>query len=268
MKVQTKAEGGALPCSFRLAAALCAGSGNGLECWRCHTRGLPGRRLAMSTVPARPVAVPCLVLDNVDWRTYTRLLRIFAERRALRLTYDRGRLEIMSPLPEHEMDAEFLGRLVVALTEELGMPILSGGSTTFRRRRHQRGLEPDCCYWIANEPAIRGKRTLDLRIDPPPDLAIEVGVTSRPIDRMSIYAVLGVPQVWRLEDQTLTFNALGAKRKYSVVSHSLAFPLVTPADLLPFFALRANQDENSVVRQFRAWIQQRMGSGGAIPPVP
>src|SRR5579871_4690701 len=109
----------------------------------------------MSTVPAQSsVVVPCLLLEDVDWRTYTRLLHIFAERPAFRLTYDRGRLEIMSPLPEHEMDADFLGCLVRALTDELGLPILGGGSTTFRRRRYQRGLEPDRCYWIAHEPAV------------------------------------------------------------------------------------------------------------------
>jgi Uma2 family endonuclease len=222
----------------------------------------------MSTVPARSAAAPCIVLDNVDWRTYTRLLRIFAEHAAIRLTYDRGRLEIMSPLPEHEMDAEFLGRLVVALTEELGLPILCGGSTTFRRRRYQRGLEPDRCYWITNEPAVRGKRKLDLRIDPPPDLAIEVDVTSRSINRMSIYAVLGVPEVWRVENQTLTFHALQANRKYSVISNSLSFPLATPADLMGFLALRANQDENSVVRQFRTWVRQQRGSGGQSSSAP
>jgi len=220
----------------------------------------------MSTVPAQSsVVVPCLLLEDVDWRTYTRLLHIFAERPAFRLTYDRGRLEIMSPLPEHEMDADFLGCLVRALTDELGLPILGGGSTTFRRRRYQRGLEPDRCYWIAHEPAVRGKRKLDLRVDPAPDLAIEVDVTSRSINRMKIYAVLGVPEVWRVENETLKFYSLGTNRKYSEISHSLSFPLVTPADLMGFLALRATQDENSIVRQFRAWVQQRRGSTGTTP---
>ncbi len=219
----------------------------------------------MSTVPAQSVAVPCLVLDNVDWRTYTRLLHIFAERPAFRLTYDRGRLEIMSPLPEHESDVAFLGRLAVTLTEELGLTVKEGGSTSFRRRRHQRGLEPDRCYWIKSEPAVRGKRKLDLRVDPAPDLAIEVDVTSRSINRMKIYAVLGVPEVWRVEIETLKFYSLDTKRKYSEISHSLSFPLVASADLMGFLALRANQDEKAVARQFRAWAQQRRGSSGTTP---
>src|ERR1700736_2241918 len=90
----------------------------------------------------------CLVLHDVDWSSYGRLLRAFAERPRVRLTYDRGVLEIMSPLLEHDHSSWLLGRFVVVLTEELGLPVLGGGSTTFRRRRRRRGLEPDECFWI------------------------------------------------------------------------------------------------------------------------
>src|SRR5262249_54893083 len=138
-----------------------------------------------------------LVLRDIDWKTYNRLLRAFAERPGIRLTYDRGTLEIMSPSHGHDTDARFLGRLVVTLTEELGLPIKGGGSTTFRRRRRRRGLEPDDCYWIANEPRVRGKRKINLRVDPPPDLCIEVDVTHSSLNRLSIYAALNVPEVWR-----------------------------------------------------------------------
>lgn len=221
----------------------------------------------MSTVTAPSVVRDRLFLDNVDWRTYTRFLYLFAERSGYRLTYDRGRLEIMSPLPEHEWDAEFLGRLAIALTEELGLTIRSGGSTTLRRRRRRRGLEPDKCYWITNEPALRGKRRINLRVDPPPDLAIEVDVTSSSLDRMSIYATLGIPEVWRIDNRTVTFHALDANRKkYTAVRHSLSFPKVTPADLMNFMAMCAGQDENSVIRQFRAWVRQQIAGGGRTKP--
>lgn len=222
----------------------------------------------MSTVTSPPAVRDHVILDNVDWKTYTRFLYLFAERPGYRLTYDRGRLEIMSPSPEHEINTDFLGALVRALTEELGLPIKGGGSTTLRRRRRRRGLEPDKCYWIASEPAMRGKRTLDLRIDPPPDLAIEVDVTSNSLDRMSIYATLGVPEVWRVDNRTLTFHALSANRKYAPISHSLSFPQVTPADLMNFVAMCAGQDENSVLRQFRAWVRQQVAGGGTKAPTP
>src|SRR5207249_86588 len=108
------------------------------------------------------------------WNEYSRMLRFFAERPGYRLTYDRGTLEIMSPLFEHEFGADLLGRFVVVLTEEMGLPLQAGRSTTFRSRRMRRGLEADHSWWIAHALQIRGKRRIDLRVDPPPDLAIEV----------------------------------------------------------------------------------------------
>ncbi len=100
-----------------------------------------------------------LVLAGVDWHTYTRLLHVFAERPSIRLTYDRGDLEIMSPLPEHESDADMLGRFVVVLTEELALPIKAGRSTTFRRRRLRRGLEPDNSYCDVSTYELTRRRT-------------------------------------------------------------------------------------------------------------
>lgn len=199
------------------------------------------------------------LLYDADWKTYSRLLRVFAERPSVRLTYDRGVLEIMSPLPEHESDARFLGRLATTLSEELALPIKAGGSTTFRRRKKRRGLEPDDCFWIANEPRMRGKRTFDPRVDPPPDLAIEVDVTSSSLDRMGIYAALAVPEVWRLVGSVLTFHVLGAKG-YASVPHSLALPRVQPADLLRYLNMRDQMDENAVVREFRTWVRQRVAA--------
>ncbi len=203
-----------------------------------------------------------LVLHNVDWRTYSRLLRALDERH-LRLTYDRGTLEIMTLTHEHESDAPFLGRLAVTLTEELGFPIKVGRSTTFRRRQKERGLEPDDCYWIASEPLVRGKRKIDLKVDPPPDLAIEVDITRSSLNRMSIYASLSVPEVWRYKGKVLTFNELQADGSYAVIAHSKAFPLISPADLMKFLPMREQMDENAVIRQFREWVRQRIAAGDA-----
>jgi Uma2 family endonuclease len=199
-------------------------------------------------------------LHGVDWQTYGRLLRAFAERPGMRLTYDRGTLEIMSPLLEHEGDAELLGRFVVVLTEEMGLPIKAAGSTTLRRQRRRRGLEPDRAWWIANEPRMRGRRQLDLRTDPPPDLAVEVDVSRSSLDRMGIYAALRVPEVWRLDGHGLTFQVQGADGRYAESGHSLAFPWLTPADLLRFLSSQGTVDENALVSQFRQWVRQRLAS--------
>src|SRR5687768_7842702 len=126
----------------------------------------------------------CLRLSGVDWRTYTRLLHAFAERPRIRLTYDRGELEIMSPSLQHDDDSCFLARLVVILTEEFSLPFHGGGSTTLRRQLKRRGLEPDECFWIANAPRMAGVRRLNLRGHPPPDLAIEIDVTRSSLNRM------------------------------------------------------------------------------------
>jgi Uma2 family endonuclease len=193
---------------------------------------------------------------------YTRLLRIFAERAGIRLTYDRGELEIMTPLLlMHDDDARFLGDLVFILTEEMGLPLKRGGSTTLRRRLRRRGIEADECFWIANAHRMHGVRRLNLRIHPPPDLAIEVDVSRSSLDRLAIYAALHVPEVWRLDGDTLTFHVLDAAGHYSVAAASMTFPILTPADLVAFLQ-RARQasDENPITRDFRAWIRQRLGS--------
>jgi Uma2 family endonuclease len=203
-----------------------------------------------------------LVLFGVSWPEYGRMLRAFAHRRAVKLTYDRGTLEITTLSHEHETQDRILGRLVVVLTEELGLPLQSGGSTTFRRRKKQRGLEPDECYWIANEALVRNKDVIDLRIDPPPDLAMEIEVTRSALNRMAI----SVPEVWRFDGQALTFHVLEANGKYAESSHSLTFPQLTPADLLAFLNLRGQMDENAIVRQFRTWVRQRFGGGGQSTP--
>jgi Uma2 family endonuclease len=204
----------------------------------------------------RRAARSALLLPDTDWRTYSRLLRVFEERPAVRLTYDRGWLEIMPPRGTRILPSIFLGHLVGVLTEELGLPIMSGGSTTLRLRRKQRGLEPDRGYWIANEPAMRDVRDLDLRVHPPPDLAIEVDVSNSSLDRMGIYAALGVPEVWRLDGMRLTFQELSLDGRYAERATGRAFPQVTSSDLMRFLSLLGQQEQNAIVRQFRAWVRQ------------
>jgi Uma2 family endonuclease len=202
-------------------------------------------------------AVQSLVLEGIDWQTYTRLLRALDERPNIRLTYDRGSLEIMTLGHEHESFSYLLARLVDALTEELNLPVKGGRSTTFRRRQKRRGLEPDNCWWIASELLVRGKDRINLRVDPPPDLAMEVDVTHSSLDRLAIYAALRVPEVWRREGETLVCYLLGEDSRYTVSSTSRAFPGLSPADLMNFVALRGQMDENALVRQFRAWVRQQ-----------
>jgi Uma2 family endonuclease len=207
------------------------------------------------------------ILYGVPWRTYRRALRAFADRPGVRLTYDRGALELMTLSHEHESSGYLLSRFADVLTEELALPVKGGRSTTFRRRKQRRGLEPDSCWWIANEPLVRGKTEIDLRRDPPPDLALEIDVTHSSLDRLAIYAVLGVPEVWRLENKKLVCYLLSGGR-YTEALTSRAFPGLTVADLASFLMLSGQMDENAIVRQFRAWVRQQFlgGSSTRVQP--
>src|SRR5262249_48847579 len=197
-----------------------------------------------------------LVLYDVDWHTYRRLLRDLQVRR-VRLTYDRGVLEIMTLSLEHERFGRFLGRLLITLTEELVLEVAEGGSTTFRRRKKERGLESDNCYWIQNEQLVRQKKTIDLRKDPPPDVAIESDFSRSCLDRMGIYAALRVPEVWRYDGSDLDFHILQANGEYAIETESRAFPGLKSTDLLPFLDMLEKLGANEVIRRFRTCIRRR-----------
>jgi Uma2 family endonuclease len=195
-----------------------------------------------------------VLLHGVSWQTYEILLKEF-DRRPIRLTYDRGGLEIRTLSHGHEHLGKLLGRFIETLTEEIQIPVHSGGSTTFRREDRERGREPDRCYWIQNERPMRCRREFDFQSDPPPDLAVEIEVTSSMLDRLGIYAALGIPEIWRFTGEALRVYRLGRNGKYAEVAQSPTFPDVPVAEVLRFVRLSETQDETSVVRAFRAWVR-------------
>jgi Uma2 family endonuclease len=197
---------------------------------------------------------PHVLLRGISWDTYEALLRDLSCS-SIRLTYDRGSLEIMAPLYRHEAYADALARLVEVLAEELAVDFKAAGSTTFRRKRQRRGLEPDRCYYIQNLRAIVGKLELDLAIDPPPDLAIEVDYTSSSLDRMAIYGSLGVPEVWRYDHEQ--FQVLRRKRdgNYRSAATSPAFPTLPVDKVLPLLDQVAPMSWQQMTRTIRAWVR-------------
>src|ERR1051326_1247978 len=148
------------------------------------------------------------VLHGICWETYERLLADLAESSAPRLTYDRGTLEIMSPLAEHEELRNNLAMLVEIVAETRDLDLRGLGSTTFRRVDLQRGLEPDACFYIQNAERLQGKRQIELSTDPPPDLVVEIDLTHSTLDKLSIYAQFGVPEVWRYKGGRLAILVL------------------------------------------------------------
>lgn len=200
-----------------------------------------------------------VLLRNISWQTYQSLLKDFEQQPAMRLTYDQGTLEIKMPLDPHESYKKLLGRLVEALTEELGIEVRSLGSRTCDREDLARGLEPDQCYYIQNEPVVWNKEQIDLAVDPPPDLAIEVDISSSSINRLNIYADLGVPEVWRYDGQFLRMYQL-ENQQYQSRLHSAAFPLLAAADVERFLELKQTTKENALIRLFREWVGDRLKS--------
>jgi len=194
-----------------------------------------------------------LVLENVDWELYESLLRNIGDR-PIQLTYDQGRLEIMSPLPEHEDAKKFIGRMIESMSFELDRPVKCLGSTTFRRRDKAKGLEPDECYYFREEARMRGRKRLDLRKDPPPELVLEIDITSRSVPREPIYAALGVPEIRRNDGRKLQCLHL-AGSKYRVARRSLVFPFLQPAQLTQFIDQLPLKDENSILREFLKWAR-------------
>lgn len=197
------------------------------------------------------------VLEGVRWRTYESLLKDL-EHSNVRLTYDRGRLEFMAPALIHEANKRGLGRLIETMTEALNIPIRSGGSTTFRQKLKKRGLEPDECYWLEHEPAIRGKTELDLDLDPLPDLAIEVENTKSAVDKLAVYAALGFPEVWRYNGESIQVFRLQADGTYLRLDQSPQFPFLALADLVRFLRLLDTTDETTWIRGFRAWVLETL----------
>ncbi len=167
-----------------------------------------------------------IILRNVSWETYESLLTGHESSSAPRFTYDQGEMEIVSPSPEHEAYNRSIALLVESVAEELGIDVYDLGSTTFRLEDLERGFEPDSCFYIQNEEQIRGKDRIDLIVDPPPDLVIEVDITSPSINKLPIYAQLGVPEVWRYDGEKLEVLKL-ENGNYVEAQESSALPSLT-----------------------------------------
>ena len=203
-----------------------------------------------------PEQRPSVLLHGVSWECYEMLLKE-VEDQHLHINYDNGELEFMPPLPIHESWKKVIGSLVEAMASELEIPLRMLGSTTFRREALAKGLEPDECYYVQNEPLLRGRVDLDLSVDPPPDLAIEIDITRSSIDRQAIYASLKVPEVWRFNAKRLEFLWLEGDA-YVPHEHSRAFPFLPWADLERFLMDWGTVDDTTFVRRFRDWVRQNL----------
>jgi Uma2 family endonuclease len=212
----------------------------------------------MVTLQLRQLDIPSghrILLHQVSWQEFESILAELGEHRSTRLSYSQGTLEIVAPLPEHEKAKVTIADLLKVLLDEFDMDWESLGSTTFRSAEMQVGIEPDDCFYIQNHATMIGRDQIDLSIDPPPDLAIEIDITSK--TKLSAYEALQVPEIWRYQNRKLQINVL-SQGKYIEVQFSPNFPNFPVIEgITQFLELSRTSGTRPALKAFRQWIAQQ-----------
>jgi Uma2 family endonuclease len=200
-----------------------------------------------------------LTLSDVCWEEYEELLEELDERPFYRLSYDNGRLEVMTVSPEHEIPAGLFPHLISVLAEECDLDFLSLRSSTLRKKKRGRGIDPDDCYYFKEFKQVSGKKRIDLSVDPPPDLALEIDVTHGSIRKFPIYAAVGVPELWRYRNGKMKFYRL-ADDEYDEIANSDLFPFLAPDVVCEFLQKGEAEGTVAMVKEFRKWVRTNKSS--------
>jgi Uma2 family endonuclease len=201
-----------------------------------------------------------LELPDIEWDEYEHLLtQMESQHPGHRLRYDCGRLIIVSPKREHEFFKLLFGRLAQVLAEESGVNVEATGATTLRRKRLGKGVEPDESYYVQHAANVIGRLEFDLGVDPPPDVAIEIDMTNDSLDKFTIYAALGVPEIWRYDGEAMRFYKL-AGENYELIQNSLTFPVLTAEDLTQCLEQSKAEGQTAAAKAFRQMLHSRSSS--------
>lgn len=198
-----------------------------------------------------------MTVSGVGWAGYQRVLqaRQDASRRAVWITYSLGEIELVTLGSIHERWKHVLSTLLAVYLEEMQIPAVCCGGMTIAKEDLDRGFEPDECYYLSNSHRVLAMRQLDFASDPPPDLAIEIEVTRKMIDKLPIYAAFKVSEVWRFDGSTLTVLALKSDGTYETVPTSRVLPTIPMEDLIRFSQLARTIDDSALSRQFREFVR-------------
>ncbi len=196
-----------------------------------------------------------VILHGVSWQTYEQLMKDHEDRSGPHFTYQNGELEIFMPPKKHQKLTRFFEIFVSTVIEELDSDVESLGSTTFKREFRQNGVEPDCCFYIQNVEKVKGIGKIDLKIHPPPDLVVEVDITSPSINRFPIYADFGVKEIWQYKKDEIKIFVLSGK-KYVEKAESLALSKVTSQILMQFITESETEKRSAWVKNVRKWINE------------
>ena len=202
-----------------------------------------------------------VVLRGISWKMY-RKLRKLSENRNIRMTYDQGDLEIMSPSRAHEVIAAFLGTLIDVWAIELDVAIVACRTMTIRRADLDRGFEPDNCYYVQHEPQMWEKKRINFKTDPPPDLAVEVEVSRKLLDKMGIYASFRVPELWCWSRNALKVFELSKEGQYVSRDTSICFPKLPVAKIEETVRQLEAVHRTTLARSFRDWVRANVQPGG------
>jgi Uma2 family endonuclease len=195
-----------------------------------------------------------LILHGISWEEYESILEDLGENAGMRISYDRGRLQVVTLSPEHESYAELIKQLVGLLSLRLRIRVLHFGSATMKTKHQGKGSEPDACFYVQNAHLIGGKKQLDFSNDPPPDVIVEVDLHHESLSKFPIYAALKVPEIWRYDGQTLTIYYLQQDHYVSIES-SRALPLLTSSTLTGFLSRGQHEDQYETLLAFESWLQ-------------
>jgi Uma2 family endonuclease len=232
-----------------------------------NTSTLPREQAATSVIEKiekpRPLSENRVLLHGVGWETFERLLADVGDRRKTLFNYINGNLEIMSPLSLHEGSSRFFDKLLTIFVDELDIDMRCLGSLLMKSAELKIGGEPDSCYYIKNELAIRAQENVIVGQAPPPDLVLEVDITNPSDRRLPIYALLGVPEVWRYDGYSLEFLAL-QNGEYIPIEDSLSFPTLPAAIIVEYVQKRSLSGESKTLKEFREWVKANYSQQGEV----
>jgi Uma2 family endonuclease len=198
-----------------------------------------------------------VVLSPVSWSLYRQILSELGDNRGTRLAYDNGRLEIMSPSRLHEDVKKIAARLIEAYGDATGIDVQGCGSWTLDQEESRKAIEPDECYYVQSFPAIAHKRELDLAVDPPPDLAIEVDISRSMLPKQPIYQALGVPEIWRYDGKRFVILLRTSGGGYAESRQSLCFPDLPIDEFNRFVQIGLTSRQPAAVRALRQWLKEQ-----------
>jgi len=197
-----------------------------------------------------------VLLHNITWETYERLLAENGESCGTRFTYDEGELEIMVVSASHEKPNRTLAHIAEITAEVTGRDLTAVGSATFKRKDLGKGFEPDSCFYFRHARAVRDKDEIDLETDPAPELIIEVDISRSSLNRFPIFGAIGVAEIWRYDGDRVRFYALH-ENAYQHIEESTVLSPMTATQATAFLERGRREDWTDWLQAVREWIRAR-----------